>query len=230
MDAATAIALLVKTPGHSPVKTRLAQAIGLEEAHEFHRLSAIAMADSLKVCQEKFPERIAPYWAVAEDSPEAFSQWEGFPILHQGGGDFASRLAQVYRRLKIRHPSVVLAAADSPEMSPALWLSAWRALQMPGSVVGPAADGGFYLVGSNLELPDALWESLPLSTPRVCEILYAELEKLGPCRRLKTLDDIDHGDDLIRLSERLGARRRIPRGLTRIAEWLEDKDETRLPG
>jgi len=223
MDAATAIALLVKTPGHSPVKTRLALAIGPEEAQAFHRLSAHATAESLKACADRFPERIAPYWAVAEDAPEAMIQWEGFPVLHQGGGDFACRLAQVYRRLRIRHHSVVLAATDSPEMSPSVWLSAWRALQLPGSVVGPAADGGFYLVGSNLDLPDDLWRKLPLSTPRAAQILGEELGKLGPCRRLGILDDIDHGDDLIRLSERLGARRWFPRGLTRIAEWLEER-------
>lgn len=225
MNATTAVALLVKTPGHSPVKTRLAEGIGARNAQIFHRLSALAMAESLSACARRFPDRLSPYWAVAEDSPEAIAEWAGFPIVRQGEGTFAERMHHVYRELRKSHRSVVIAATDSPEAKPGVWLGAWRALQTPGSVIGPAADGGFYLAGSNLELPETVWSSIPLSTPTASHVLAREMSHVGACRWLPLLDDIDNAADLERLSRRLAAYPGLSRGLARLAEWARRRQE-----
>jgi uncharacterized protein len=234
MNATTAFALLVKTPGHSPVKTRLAGAIGESHAETFHRLSAHSMAATLAATARRFPERILPLWAVAETDPVATAQWTGFPVVAQGAGDFAARLGFLYGSLKQHHPAVVLAATDSPEATAGVWLGAWRALQRPGSVIGPAADGGFYLVGSNLSLPDSVWETVPYSSDRAAATLATELERHGPVRWLPLLDDIDHGHDLARLSVRLEAKAALPEELARLALWArqrrEETDAARLPG
>jgi uncharacterized protein len=219
MNSTTAVALLVKTPGHSPVKTRLAEAIGTRDAHDFHRLSARATAESLLACTRRFPDRLTPYWAVAERA--AAGEWEGFPIVEQGEGSFHERLGRVYETLRRRHGSVILAATDSPEVPSGIWLRAWRALQSPGSVIGPAADGGFYLMGSNREIPLSAWESLPLSTPAAAQSLARALEPLGALRWLSLLDDIDHAGDLERLTTRLAERGENRGELGRLCEWTK---------
>lgn len=207
------------------MKTRLAEGIGERHAQIFHRLSASAMAESLAACVRRFPDRLSPYWAVAESGPEAAAAWKGFPIILQGEGDFAARMHHVYQTLRKTHRSVVVAATDSPEATPGVWLGAWRALQSPGSVIGPAADGGFYLAGSNLDLPKSVWTAIPLSTPTASHVLAREMSRLGTCRWLPLLDDIDNAGDLERLARRLAGYPGLSRGLARLAAWAREREE-----
>jgi hypothetical protein len=79
------IAIFVKTPGLSPVKTRLAAAIGEKRALEFYRLAIEAVrevvsASGLQAC-----------WAVAEETAD----WTGFPVIFQGEGALGTIMSTV---------------------------------------------------------------------------------------------------------------------------------------
>ena len=61
----TPIAVFVKTPGLSPVKTRLAQEIGIEKAEKIYRLCCEWTKDALIRAQSITPLQL--FWAVAEE-------------------------------------------------------------------------------------------------------------------------------------------------------------------
>ncbi|HEV8692715.1 MAG TPA: hypothetical protein VGQ93_00795, partial [Lysobacter sp.] len=58
------LAIFVKTPGYSPVKTRLAADCGRAYAEAWYRRAAAAVASVAKIAADR--EGIAVYWAVAE--------------------------------------------------------------------------------------------------------------------------------------------------------------------
>ncbi len=225
MNATTAVALLVKTPGDCSAPTGLAKVISERDAQIFERLSANAMAESLAACVRRFPERITPYWAVGGTDTTPATEGKDFPIVTQGTGGFAERLREVYLRLRENHRAVVIATTDSPELTAGVWLSAWRALQKPGSVIGPAVDGGFYLLGSNLELSESIWNHVALKGPTASHILAGELSRLGNCRWLPLLEDIEFPADLERLSRRLADYPALSRGLAQLLQWARQREE-----
>jgi glycosyltransferase A (GT-A) superfamily protein (DUF2064 family) len=227
-------AVFVKTPGLSPLKTRLAAAIGKDAAAEFHRLSAAAVASVLTVAASEgvrgaeAATRIEPHWAVAE--AEALGTWPGFPNVGQGAGELGARLAHVYdgmRRGGERVP--VLLGADAPQLAPTTFASVTRALDDGATfVLGPAADGGFYLLAGTAAIPPELWERVPYSSPETAAVLTRELEAL-PTRsaearvaRLETLVDVDTAEDLAPLARALEALSSPTREQRALLRWLQD--------
>ena len=77
----TAVAIFVKTPGLSPLKTRLAASIGQEKAHEFYNLSLNAIRETLTTLD------ISPYWAIAEKEALNDPMWQDYNRLHTGDGN-----------------------------------------------------------------------------------------------------------------------------------------------
>ena len=145
-----ACAAFVKTPGLSPVKTRLAAALGEEVAAEFYDLSWRAVEQVLSEME------FTPYWAVAESG--GLLSWPSFPCIWQGEGGLAERLNHVYGALLAKHEIVYLVGADCPQISAADFAAA-RAALADGTdfAIGPAHDGGFYLLAGARPIPRARW-------------------------------------------------------------------------
>ena len=79
------IAIFVKTPELSSVKTRLAATIGSEKAEQFYRLAVKAIEQTVAtVCADK---PIPPYWAIAEKQALDRPIWSGFTCLYGGSDD-----------------------------------------------------------------------------------------------------------------------------------------------
>ena len=195
-----AIAIWVKTPGLSPVKTRLAAAIGAEAAEEFYRLSVQAVAAVVRQAVAMPPERLTPYWAVAEEAALDHPIWQDFPKVYQGEGDLGARLSHVYDTLLQEHSWVIFIGADAPQITPGMLAEAAQILGETGDfVVGPAEDGGYYLFGGATALPNALWIAVPYSAGDTLEVFTALLQALGLIRYLPETIDVDTGDDLFRL-------------------------------
>ena len=130
--ASTALALFAKTPGYSPVKTRLAQEIGKTQAEAFYRRCLQAATEMADLVKERSDGAVAPYWAVAEQDALQHELWQHFPTLWTGPGCLGRRLHTVSRLLLTRHARVVLLGTDSPQLEPALILvsldQAWMAV------------------------------------------------------------------------------------------------------
>lgn len=218
-DMTAALAIFVKTPGHSPLKTRLAAGIGEDAALAFHTLAAAAVAAVAKAGQP----RITPYWAVAEAADAAHAAWPDFPTIWQGEGDLGTRMHQVFATLLTRHDSVLLVGADVPQLTPGQLDRAAHALADPAVafVLGPASDGGFWLFGGNTPVPLAIWQSVRYSQGDTCAALRRALPRTGAIADFPILTDVDNADDLPRV---LRALDRLPSALPAqraLADWMK---------
>ncbi len=199
-----AIAIWVKTPGYSPVKTRLAAAIGTEAAEEFYWLSAQAVGAVVRQAAGAAPELLTPYWAVAEEAALSHPDWRDFPTVYQGEGDLGARLSHVYDTLLQRHPWVIFIGADAPQITRHVLAAAAQVLSETGDfVLGPAEDGGYYLFGGSTALPRSLWVAVPYSAADTLEVFAGLLRPLGSIQYLAEMFDVDTADDLTQLRNEL---------------------------
>jgi glycosyltransferase A (GT-A) superfamily protein (DUF2064 family) len=120
----------------------------------------------------------------------------------------------------------LLLGADTPQLCVADLVAAVRALDDHDHVLGPSADGGFWLFGTRMAVPAAAWSHTPWSRPDTSERFAAAL---GPrhIARLRTLRDADTVEDLAPLLDALEA---LPTPLPeqiRLLDWLREQGSCR---
>lgn len=218
-----AVAVFVKTPRLSPIKTRLAVDIGLERSAEFYHLSVTCIAATVAAVAKS--TGATPYWAVAEEAGLDDPLWQQFPCVSQGEGDLGDRLHTVFDELILQHTAVVLIGADSPQLTPTILKHAIQFLIDPHDhfnyVLGRTHDGGFYLFGSNAQIQQEAWSTIPYSTVNTAESLAANLLPSGNIRELARLTDVDVVEDLAILrNELLTVSAPIPDQIC-LLKWLE---------
>lgn len=192
----TAVAIFVKTPGISPLKTRLAAEIGKRQAEALYLASAHAVAEVATDAQ------IGPvYWAVAEKAAVDHPEWQGRPVIEQGEGGLGRRMCRVHTALANRHGSCILLGADAPQIRTSGLREADQWLQQDTSrlAIGPASDGGFWLFGANRSIATTKWEQVSYSRSDTGKHFRAAMERLGDWLELETLTDLDTGPDIVQL-------------------------------
>lgn len=222
--AATAgIAVFVKTPGYSPLKTRLAEAIGQEAAEAFHRHAAAAVADVVIQAQAAM-EGLVAYWAVAEPEALDASIWRAMPRIPQGEGDLGARMRHVCGTLLARHGRAVLIGADAPQLRAEDLLAACAALDAHAHALGPSEDGGFWLFATRVAVPDAAWSDTPWSQAdtavRFVDALGVDALGDATIATLRPLCDVDTVEDLAALAEALHALSAPTPTQAALATWL----------
>jgi glycosyltransferase A (GT-A) superfamily protein (DUF2064 family) len=189
----TALAVFVKTPGLSPVKSRLAKSVGIQLAQQCHLRCARTVAAVAAAAE------IGPvYWAVAEASAQSHPLWRDLPVIVQPEGTLGARMQTVHDSLIERHGRGMLLGADLPQVEPSVLqaASAWLEASPGRGVIGPAADGGFWLIGANCSIASAVWDRPDYGTESVLgQFLEAAGQSLN-WRRLTARTDLDRIDDL----------------------------------
>ena len=176
-------------------KTRLAGTLGLARTAQFQRQACARLARQLA-------HRAA--WdfsfALAGPQPHCLPRAmpflpRGVPVFAQSGGDLGARFAAICARLFPR--PVILLGSDLPDVAPADIDAARRALRHYEAVIGPAQDGGFWLLGLRAQPRRALrrlFAAIRWSHAETCADLRAALG----ARRWQELAlrrDIDDGED-----------------------------------
>jgi rSAM/selenodomain-associated transferase 1 len=215
-----ALAIFVKTPDLSPVKTRLAAGIGAPAALRFHQLAAAATAEVACACEPW----LTPYWAIAEAGPAAIAAWPGFALLHQGEGDLGERLHTVYADLQARHGRVLLIGADAPQLTIALLQQALTVLDDPRTpfVIGDASDGGFWLFGGCAAIPHEVWTRVRYSQAQTAAELRQHLAPYGAVAKVGRLTDVDNAEDLPALRDALDSLSKPLPAQQALRQWLDD--------
>lgn len=201
-----AIAIFVKTPGHSPIKTRLAADIGAPAAEDWYRRSVQA---TLAVVKQYVDAGCGPaFWAVAEEGALSDETWSSLPRIAQPEGGLGERMSAVYQCLLDEHGDVILIGADAPQLQAgelaraAKWLGA---IDEERYALGTALDGGFWLFGGNRPLPLRTWTQVGYSQPDTAAQFRLSV---GADRRwldLGALRDVDAADDLPGVADALEA-------------------------
>ncbi|MFB4310216.1 TIGR04282 family arsenosugar biosynthesis glycosyltransferase [Actinomadura sp. GTD37] len=121
---------------------------------------------------------------------------DGFAVVAQRGGGLDERLAAAFADAWAGRP-LVLIGMDTPQVTPALLGRAARELRRRDAVLGPAADGGFWLLG--LRRPDArLLRGVPMSRPDTGAAQLARLRGAGlDTGLLPELTDVDTPADAL---------------------------------
>ncbi len=192
-----AVAIFVKTPGHSPIKTRLAATAGPEVAREFYR-RAVDIVEAVAAKAAAECGDLTPYWAVAEREAVADPRWQSFATVWQGEGGLGSRLARVYAELRAVHEVVLLIGADSPLLTARDLRDARDAITQKGKpfVLGRALDGGFYLFGGREPVPTEAWKAVVYSAADTANQLLRQIRPLGAVAPLDVMPDVDAAEDL----------------------------------
>jgi glycosyltransferase A (GT-A) superfamily protein (DUF2064 family) len=196
-----AIAIFVKTPGLSPVKTRLAKDIGNNNAELFYKLSIKKVEDTIKeLCV--IDESLTPFWAIAESEKLTQGLWPTFTNIYQGTGTLGERLANIYKQLISKYDEVFFIGADSPHLNANQFLKATR-FNESNFIIGKSLDGGFYLFGGKTEIPDSSWINVRYSSEHTAKDLILNLEKIGTICEKNQEFDVDTYGDLINLKPQL---------------------------
>jgi len=220
-----ALAIFVKTPGLSPVKTRLAKDIGETAATDFYKLSVQATAANAKRLQERNPN-LQIYWAVAEAEAISANLWKEFPTVFQGTGGLGSRLSKVYQELLGRHHFACFIGADSPQIDFLVLedgiLKSARNLKKKFTM-GNTEDGGFFFWGGSVPVSEMMWTSILYSSPQTSNDLMNAFKEILPFEFLSPEIDIDTIEDIPKLARRLEQIVRPTPEQARLLIWLKSK-------
>jgi hypothetical protein len=115
----------------------------------------------------------------------------------QSDGDLGRRLLAAFTAARDAGIGrAVMVGTDCPELQAAHLEQALQALGDHDLVLGPAADGGYYLIGARRPCP-GLFRDMPWSTDRVLALTLARARDAGlRVRLLDLLRDLDTADDL----------------------------------
>lgn len=185
--------VFAKAPLPGKVKTRLARTMGDERAAELYRRMGEAIIGAVR--GGEFETSVV--YSPAEDFP-AMRAWLGdsLRLIPQAGGDLGQRMNIAITEALETSSGVCLIGTDSPDVNEALVSEAFEALGETDVVLGPARDGGYYLIALSEPHPE-LFEGIAWSTDRVLEETLQQASAAGlTVRLLETLADVDERADV----------------------------------
>lgn len=196
--SANRIILFTRYPEPGQVKTRLIPALGADDAALLHRRLT---EHTLREAHRQRAAAIEVAW-TGGDEP-AMRAWLGLEVRlrEQVTGDLGARMSAALRAAfddGVR--TALVAGCDCPDLGPETYEAALEALADHDLVLGPAADGGYYLMGMRAAaapaLP-ALFTHMEWSTSQVLAHTIARARTAGlRIAQLATLEDVDLPDDL----------------------------------
>lgn len=203
-DIATAVVVFAKAPVPGAAKTRLAPVLGDGGAAV---LAARLLKRTLETVCEAGVGPVTLYCApdVTHDAFTAFSRRYGLALAPQGDGDLGERMHRALVASLDEHDAVLLVGADIPLMAVTDLTAAAASLRSGTDVVlGPAEDGGYWLIGARRTDP-RLFEGMPWSSPDVYERSCERVRSLGwGLGRAAMRRDVDRPEDLAWLAGEAG--------------------------
>jgi uncharacterized protein len=194
------VVLFVRAPALGTGKRRLARDIGDVAALRFERLMLARLLRRLgrdrrwRLCLAVTPDRACFRWRL----------WQrGVPVIGQGKGDLGARMQ---RALAACPPGpAVLVGTDIPALAAPHVAAAFRLLGDHDLVFGPAADGGFWLIGARhpRRMP-RMFGNVRWSSPHALADTLAGLPRRLSVGVAARLEDVDDGAAYRRLAPRRG--------------------------
>lgn len=206
-----AIVLMSRIPVPGRTKTRLMTKMNGHECATFH-LSCL-----IDICTVLASMEVKLYFYYTGGSPDFFKNEmldglkvlslneaevrylinNNFALYPQEGRDLGERLYNAACQVLKVHDRVIFTGSDIPDMTGSLFLDSLRSLDHADVALGPASDGGYYLIGLK-QAHRALFSDIPWGTPEVLGRTLKAAQQNGlsvhllPCK-----DDIDTWDDLV---------------------------------
>jgi len=212
------VLFFVRNPERGTVKTRLAQVMGKETARELYRHFILDMLSGFE--KADCPIIVCYYPKDALDDIKKVVG-EGYVLKPQQGGDLGERMEQgMADALALGFDRVLLTGSDIPDLSVAFIDEAFAALESYDTVIGPALDGGYYLIGFKEDsfLPD-VFKGIEWGTDTVLTVTLAILaEYRHSVHLLPALTDIDTVEDLKTFFRRHRGTKDCPRTMSCLSQ------------
>ncbi|HEY7636445.1 MAG TPA: TIGR04282 family arsenosugar biosynthesis glycosyltransferase [Gemmatimonadales bacterium] len=185
-----ALALFLKAPRIGTVKTRLATEVGDRRALRLYR---VLVSRTIAAVREAGLDVII--WFTPGDAASEMRFWLGdWDFRPQASGDLGARLAASARAIEPGRGWIAV-GADCPRLGVDHLREASTLVERGELVIGPAEDGGYYLIGGPTPLPD-LFSDMPWSTSRLLEETRSRLKRIGVrWHELPLLRDVDTAED-----------------------------------
>ncbi|MGQ0531701.1 MAG: TIGR04282 family arsenosugar biosynthesis glycosyltransferase [Caulobacteraceae bacterium] len=198
MNAERHLVLMARRPVLGQGKRRLAADVGDVTAHRFQRVVLGQLLDRLGG-----DPRWRLHLAITPDEPLQFAGV--MHVIGQGEGDLGERMTRISERLA--SGSLIFIGSDAPQVIAADIAAAFDALENADAVLGPAPDGGYWLVG----FPQTERQHLPFanvrwSTPQARADTLRNLAGKN-VEMLRELEDVDDGPSYRRWRQELARRR-----------------------
>lgn len=186
-----------KWPELGRVKTRLAASIGEESALEAHLRLTGHVLDNLH--GTGYPLEF--WWDCKREPPNeaeglrAMLAEHGVRERYQSGPDLGARMSDALKEGLKRYPSVIIVGSDCPTVDAVYMEQALDALEEADTVLGPADDGGYILIGAR-RWAEGMLHSVRWGTSHALEDTEAAIKKTGlTVKRLEARWDVDDLSD-----------------------------------
>jgi len=202
MSGLSPILLFVKTPVEGRVKSRLAASLGDGPALELYRCFVLDILDTIAACGH---EVIIFYDPPGQQDDITGWLGSGRDYRPQEGIDLGERMELAFRSAFSSGASrTILIGSDFPDLPAKILIEAFDELERHDAVLGPALDGGYYLIGSNRDgFRSEVFHNIPWSTSAVFEETMQVLSRTGAqVHLLPQWRDVDRIEDLHALYER----------------------------
>jgi len=185
-----ALITFIKNPVKGTVKTRLAADVGDDKALLIY---LELMQHTRKVAQQIDAHRLLYYGSHINEEDD----WpmEEFDKYVQPDGDLGKRMQTAFRKALDKAEAAIIIGSDCASLTPGIVNEAFDKLATKDVVLGPALDGGYYLLGMK-QTHDFLFRNMIWSTDQVFTETTRRIEKAGlSYDTVATLSDIDYAED-----------------------------------
>jgi len=192
------LVVFTRVPESGRVKTRLIPVLGVHGATALHRrlvLRTLRTAQAACLAQDVDPEI-----RFTGGDEEALHHWLGdhWFCRRQKGADLGERMAGAFAdSFNEGAGATVIVGSDCPELNSEVLAEAFSGLESNRTTLGPADDGGYYLIGLSRPFP-ALFRNISWGTESVLGQTLEILARSGiTASLLPKLSDIDRPEDLL---------------------------------
>jgi hypothetical protein len=192
------IVIFTRFPEPGITKTRLIPLLGPEGACRLHRELTERIVDRVQQLIKNYPLMMEIHFSGG--SREQMAGWLGrdFEYVIQEGDDLGDRMRLAFQKaFRQGWKRVVLIGSDLPDLTPAIIRGSFERLTNHDLVLGPAWDGGYYLIGLKANRPELFGNSIIWGTQEVLKTTMKTADQLGlRTALLARLRDVDRPEDL----------------------------------
>ena len=178
-----ALVIFAKAPIPGEVNTRLCPPLTPDEAATLHGSFVLDMLERTKLAAVTRQLPFHRYLACAPSSGLVFfkimEERQGVRLLDQVGEDLGQRLHRTFVDLFAKgYKQVIIVGTDVPALPLSVYQEAFAMLGRSDVVLGPALDGGYYLIGLT-QPAEQLFAGVPWSTDQVLAVTQQQANALG---------------------------------------------------
>ncbi|HEY9867483.1 MAG TPA: TIGR04282 family arsenosugar biosynthesis glycosyltransferase [Candidatus Obscuribacterales bacterium] len=190
--------IFTRYPEPGKTKTRLIPVVGEIGAANLHRQMTEKTLNTARQLQKI--ESLSIEVRFTGGNLDVMQNWLGADLIYdaQSFGDLGNRMGKAFQMAFYEEKNqILMVGTDCPELTVDILFQGFKLLQDHDIVIGPAKDGGYYLIGLKRYIPE-LFKDIPWGTSMVCEITLKICETLNlSVGKLPVLLDIDRPEDLV---------------------------------